>query len=157
MRGLSGALGLLGLGEICAFGALTFRGRIITGKYLAAPTRKVKRVVCAGVQECPVVRDKDNGALKVAQPGFEPHDGFQVEMVSRLIQQQQITGGHERPGQVQAYAPAAGEFRIGLFKLIGRKTEARKNGRCAGRRRVTIQVIECAVQESEFVAVAGAF
>ena len=63
------------------------------------------------LQEAPVVGDQDQGPLESLQLLLQPFDGRQIEMVGRLVQQQQIRVDHQRPCQCHTAAPAAGQFR----------------------------------------------
>jgi hypothetical protein len=47
------------------------------------------------------MRDHEQCALPAAQVFFEPRDGFQVEMVRRLVQQQEIARLDECRGKGQ--------------------------------------------------------
>src|SRR5690606_27781942 len=48
------------------------------------------------VEEAPVVRDDDQRAAQAAQQLFEPGDRFDVEVVGRLVEQQQVRIGYQR-------------------------------------------------------------
>ena len=45
------------------------------------------------------------------KPRFEPQRAFQVEIVGRLVEQQQVGLGEQGGGERHPHAPAAGEFR----------------------------------------------
>ena len=45
------------------------------------------------------------------QPRLEPERAFEVEIVGRLVEQQQVGLGEQGRGQRHAHAPAAGELR----------------------------------------------
>ena len=62
------------------------------------------------VQQDAIVRDQQCGAGKARKPGLQPQRGFQVEVVGRLVEQQQVGCGEQRGGQCDAHAPAAGEL-----------------------------------------------
>ncbi len=51
------------------------------------------------VEEVAVMRDRDHGALVVLQEPLEPGDRFGVQMVGRLIQQQQIGLRQQQPAE----------------------------------------------------------
>jgi hypothetical protein len=51
------------------------------------------------VEEVPVVGDRDDGALVVGEEPFEPEDRLGVEVVRRLVQQQQVGGGQQEPAE----------------------------------------------------------
>ena len=51
------------------------------------------------VQEVAVVGDQDQASAVLGQPVLEPGDRVDVEVVGRLVQDQQVGTGHQRPGQ----------------------------------------------------------
>jgi hypothetical protein len=69
----------------------------------------VQRDVGDGVEELAVVADHDHGAGVALEPGFQPDQGVQVQVVGGFVEQQQVGRAHQRAGQLQAHAPAAGE------------------------------------------------
>ena len=73
---------------------------------------------------------------KRASQRFQPERRFQVEVVGRLVEQQQIGVGEQRGGEGDAHAPAAGEFfdRPLLRGLV--EAEAGEDGGGARRARV---------------------
>ena len=69
------------------------------------------------VQEGTVVGDGDHTALEVDQQLFQPLDGVEVEVVGGLIEQQYVGLGHQRLGQGDTLARAAGQcadLRLGI-------------------------------------------
>ena len=72
------------------------------------------------VQQASVMRDQQHGAGETREPGFQPQRGFQVEVVGRFVEQQQVGGGEQCGGQCDTHAPAAGEFfhRAGLGGFV---------------------------------------
>ncbi|MNS57998.1 hypothetical protein D3C72_909030 [compost metagenome] len=77
-----------------------------------------------GVEKLAVVADDDHGAGVLLQPGFEPHQGVQVQVVGRFVEQQQVARAHQRAGQLQAHAPAAREAVDGLVELVRLEAQA---------------------------------
>ena len=49
------------------------------------------------LEEGAIVGDEDDGAGVLAEEGFDPLDGGDVEMVGRLVEQQQVGLRHQRP------------------------------------------------------------
>jgi hypothetical protein len=88
------------------------------------------------VQQAAIMRHHQRRTRKPRQPAFKPHRGFQIQVVGRFIQQQQVGVGEQRRRQRHAHPPAAREFRdrprLGCFI----ETKARQNRGGAGRRRV---------------------
>ena len=69
------------------------------------------------LQECPVVRHKKEGRFHLQQKGLEPEYRFEVEVVGRLVEHENIGLSHQRPRQKNAAFQAAGEA---LEWLLGR-------------------------------------
>ena len=51
---------------------------------------KLKCTVCDLIEKVAVVRDDNKAARKIAKPVFQPVDAFNVEVVGRLVKQQEI-------------------------------------------------------------------
>ncbi len=79
-----------------------------------------------GVDEVTVMGNHHQCALITAQPALQPEHGIQVQVVGRLIQQQDIRGCHQRPGQIEPDAPAAGKIYNGLFQVVGGETQTQQ-------------------------------
>ncbi len=58
--------------------------------------------------------DDDQRATPALQLAFQPFDGRQIEMVGRLVQQQDVGRGRQHPRQRRAAGLAAGDMR-GVF------------------------------------------
>ena len=65
------------------------------------------------VQKPAVVADDDDGVGIFRKIAFQPERAFEVEVVGRLVQKQQIGGGEEHAGKRHAHSPAAREGRAG--------------------------------------------
>jgi hypothetical protein len=63
------------------------------------------------VEEVAVVRDRDDGALVLGQEALEPRDRLGVEVVGRLVEEQQVRSGQEEPAERDAPPLSAGEGR----------------------------------------------
>ena len=84
----------------------------------------------------------------LAQPGLEPQDGVEVEVVGGLVQQQQVRAAHQRARHVEAHAPAAGEI-AHRPRLVGRcKAQAMHQLRGARARVVAADAGESACSRS---------
>ena len=75
------------------------------------PSFRCRMCVHRIVQQLAVVADDQRGVRVFLQPRFEPERAFQVEIVGRLVQQQQVGLGEQRRRQRHAHPPAAGELR----------------------------------------------
>ena len=92
------------------------------------------------VEQVAVVADDDHGLRIAGEVVLQPQRAFEVEIVGRLVEQQQIGLGKQRRGQRDAHAPAAGEFRAGALLVGGGKAEAGKDRGRARRRRMRADV-----------------
>jgi len=132
-----------------AFGLLLGAGRRLQPRLFRAPPLEI--VVAAGVeielalaqvqngvdrvvQELAVVADDQRGVRIFLQPRFEPKRALEVEVIGRLVEQQQVglreQGGCER----HPHAPAAREFRHRSVEIGGGEAEPGENfGRSCGR------------------------
>ena len=74
-------------------------------------------MVCNRINKIPVVRDKQQGSGILFQPAFEPQSGFKIQVVGRLVEQQEIRRHHQCLSQVQTDTPATGEVFDGAFEV----------------------------------------
>ena len=63
------------------------------------------------VEEVPIVRDGDDGALVRLEEPLEPRDGLGVEVVRRLVEEEQVGRREQQAAERHAAALAAGEGR----------------------------------------------
>ncbi len=68
--------------------------------------------------------DDQDGVRIFLDIGFEPGRAFKVEIVGRLIEQQEIRLGEQDTGNRRAHTPAAGEFFRGAAKVFSGEAEA---------------------------------
>ena len=78
------------------------------------------------IEKAPVVGDEQHAAGERQQHLFQPLDGSDVEMVGRLVQQQQLRREHQRPRQRDALLQPAGQVR---YQPLGVELQARERGR----------------------------
>ena len=69
--------------------------------------------VDCNIEKIAVVRDKNVTEGIVFEIVFQPGAGFQIQVVRRLIEQQQVGFGQQQFGQRDTHLPAATEF-VGL-------------------------------------------
>ncbi len=62
-----------------------------------------------GLEEPPVVRDEDHGRVERGQLALEPLEALHVEVVRRLVEEEQVGIGRERPRERRACELAARE------------------------------------------------
>jgi hypothetical protein len=119
------------------------------------------------VEKLAVVRDHEHGRRLALQPGLEPDDRIEVEVVGRLVEQQQVSRSQQCTRQRQPVAPAAGEgghrprgVRFGEAQAVQHRPRFR--GDCAfiqfrerGQSMREIQVVVLLLGQREFGARRG--
>ena len=95
------------------------------------------------------MRDQEQRARIARQPPLEPQHRVEVEMIGRLVEQQQVGAAHQRLCEIEAHAPAAGEFRDRPCEVAGRETQARKQARGARRRRVAVDGLDTGMRRGD--------
>ena len=99
--------------------------------------------------------DDDDGARIVGQMVFQPQRAFEVEIVGRLVQQQQIGRREQRRRQRHPHAPAAGEFRARPRPDRRWKIRGRSGSRRARRRRMRVDVDQPGLDLGDPVRIVG--
>ncbi len=132
-------LGVLGV-EHFARGALFLERGVgaLVERQLAAI--EMQDLVDRGVEQVAIMADHDHGARIVRQMILEPQRAFEIEIVGRLVQQQQIGRREQRRGECDPHAPAAGKFRTGSGLIGGGKSEAAEDRGGAGRGGMRVDV-----------------
>ncbi len=101
--------------------------------------------------------NQQQGAGVTLEPVFEPDDSVEVQVVGRLIEQQQIRRAHQGLGQVQAHPPATGEVPDLAIHLLVGKAQAGEQFARAGIGGVAIGSVEFRVQAGLCGTVVGRF
>ena len=70
--------------------------------------------------------DEQQRARVAAEPVLEPQHRVEVEVVGRLVEQQQVRAAHQRLREVEAHPPAAGEARHRIARAARRRSPARR-------------------------------
>src|SRR5690606_21120413 len=88
---------------------------------IARPAREARAIELhdAGrepLQERAVVGDEQHAALERAHAVLQPADGREVEVIGRLVEQQQLRIRHQRPREADAPLPAARQLGQALFR-----------------------------------------
>ncbi len=92
-------------------------GRVIARITPETTTVQLQNLGREALQEGPVVGDEQHGAGEGRDLLFQPGDGIEIQMVGRLIEQQQVRVRHQRTRQCDTTAPAAGQvFHHGVFR-----------------------------------------
>ena len=84
------------------------------------------------VEQVAVVADHDHGVRIAREVILQPERAFEIEIVGRLVEQQQIGLGEQHGRERDPHAPAAGEFRAG--PLLRRRAEKPSPARIAAAR-----------------------
>ncbi len=106
-----------------------------------------------GVEEVPVVRDDDQCPVIAHQKLAHPVNGFEVEMVGRLVEQERLGMSEERLRQQHAHLLAALQLaHRPLVKLVGDVEPLQQNRRIA-LRGVAVLVADDALELAEAHAV----
>ena len=83
------------------------------------------------LEEVAVVAHDEDGARPLGEDVLQPEDAFDVEMVGRLVHQEHVGLGGERPRDGQALPPAAGQ-RVDGGVPVGEAAAAEGEGDAAG-------------------------
>jgi hypothetical protein len=134
---------------------LMFEARVIAGVELRAPVVQMQNMRRHAVEELAVVRDHQQHAGILQQPLLEPEHRIEIEMVGRLVEQQQIRRHHQRAREIQAHAPAAGEIRNRLAMRLRLETEPVQQPAGACFRVVAVDVGHLLVRDGNRVPILG--
>ena len=85
--------------------------------------RQFQRLRGGGVEKIAVVRNDDLGAGQAGEMVFQPQHGFQIQVVGRFVQQQQIGAAHQGLREVEPHPPAARKGFDGLGVFVLRKAQ----------------------------------
>ena len=72
------------------FGAQVFEGAVVAAVTNQLAMINVDRDVGDGIEKLAVVADDDQRTWVAFEPGFQPDEGVQVEVVGRFVEQQQV-------------------------------------------------------------------
>ena len=99
-------------------------------------------MVDRGVEQIAVVADHDNGMRIVREVVLEPERAFEVEIVGRLVEEEEIRLRKQGRGECHAHAPATGKFGARTLLIGGGEAEAGEDRGRAGRRRMRVDIGE---------------
>ena len=75
------------------------------------------------VEQCHVVADHHDSALRIPQEVTQPHDGVRVEMVRRLVEEQRLRLGEQDSSKLDPPTLSAGQGSQGLLENSIRQPE----------------------------------
>ncbi len=104
-------------------------------------------------EQVAVVADDDDGVRILAQIDFEPGSAFEIEIVGRLVEHQQLGLREQHAAERCAHAPAAGEFLAGAREVVLREAEADEDFGRARFARPRIDVGEALVDLADAIGV----
>src|SRR5690606_708340 len=97
---------------------------------------EVEDAVYCAIEQVAIMADQQEGARVAGEMAFEPQRSFQIQMVGRLVQQQQVRLDKKQRRQRHAHAPAAGKRGAGALLCLLVEAEAGKNARGTRRGRL---------------------
>ncbi len=106
--------------------------RVAARRQADAARIEVGDAVHGAVEQAAVVAHEQAGSWEPSEPAFEPDRRLQVEVVGRLVEQEQVRSGEQCRGQGHAHPPAARELLHGPRLRLGREAQP---GEDAGRAR----------------------
>src|SRR6478672_10171032 len=86
------------------------------------------------VEQVAVVADDDHGRRVAGEMVLEPQGAFEIEIIGRLVKQQEIGLREQCCGERDAHAPAAGELRAGALLVLMREPKPSEDRGGARRR-----------------------
>ena len=107
------------------------------------------------VEQVAVVADDEDGVRIGAQVALEPHRAFEVEVVGRLVEQQDLRLEEQHGGERNAHAPAARQRAARALLRCLVEAEAGEDLRGARRRGVRVDVGEPLVDLGDAMRVAS--
>ena len=108
-------------------GALLVVKVVVAGEGRQIATVDVDDLRHEAVHELAIVRRHDERAVEVPKEAFEPDDGFDVEVVRRLVEQQRVRAHQENARERDAHLPTAGQLADVAVDDVRAKTEAGEN------------------------------
>ena len=117
--------------ERLALAALPLEGGVAAAIECELSPFQVENPIDGFVEQIAVVADDDHRARVARDMRFQPQRRFEVEIVGRLVQQQQVGLGEQRRRERNPHAPAAGEFGTGALLIGVGKAQAGEDFRCA--------------------------
>ena len=111
-----------------ALGLLLFVFRIAAGIEVDALVPDLGDARDGHIEEKAVVRNQHEGVRISLEIGFQPVARFEIEVVRRLVEQQQIRLFEQQFGQRDPHLPAAGEFLHAALPVFAPEAKAGEDG-----------------------------
>ena len=111
---------------------------IITGVKVDFLVPYLHGLVHGDIKKVAVVRDEDVRKRIIAQELFQPVAGFEIEMVGRLIEQQEVGALQQEFAKSDTHLPSATELFGAARPIFARKAESGENGAYLRIKRVAV-------------------
>ena len=131
---------------LVALRALAVVGGVVAAERGQLPVAQLPDARHGRVEECPVVRCHEQRARPALEVDLEPLERVDVEVVRRLVEQEQVGVGDHETGQRGPRLLAAGHCRRRLRPLAAREAEPRQGRIDAQVQRVPAQRIEAVLE-----------
>ena len=131
---------------LVALRALAVVGGVVAAERGQLPVAQLPDARHGRVEECPVVRCHEQRARPALEVHLEPLERVDVEVVRRLVEQEQVGVGDHEAGQRGPRLLAAGHRRRRLRPLAAREAEPRQRRIDAQVQRVPAQRIEAVLE-----------
>ena len=139
------------------FAPLLLEAGVVPGPQRQLGMVQVQDVVADGIQQLTVVADDEDGRRVALEVLDEPERAFEIEIVGRLVEEQQVRLGEQDSRQRDAHPPAAGKGgeRARLRREV--ETEPGEDARRARRGGMGIDVDETRVDVGDALRVVRCF
>src|SRR5439155_17966418 len=127
LRDAFGLVSCLRLEQLAARFALDEKGVVVAGIERERATVEIGDGGHHAVEEVTIVRDHDDGAIVAGEERFEPAERLEVEMVGRLVEEQQGRTQEKESRKRRTHAPAAREFGGGTREVRRLEAETAEN------------------------------
>ena len=124
--------GCLPLQNLFLSGAGLLKSVIIAAVSNQPAAVKMNDIAAQQIENMAVVADNQQSAAIFFQMIFQPERSLQIQVVGRLIQQQNVRRTKQRRGQCQAHSPAAGKFAYRTRQIFMREPQTVQNFSSSG-------------------------
>ena len=135
--------------------ALAFEAGVIAAPQGQPGIVEVEDVIGHFVEQVAVMADDEHGRGIMGEIVDQPERAFEIEIVCRLVEQQDVRLREEHGRERHAHAPAAGELRQGARLRLVVEAEAGQNARRPRRCGMGVDVDEARVDFGDPVRIGG--